>query len=76
MFVILQATNKVVKMMFQKGKFNWNYIAEVQTQILELPYVNKDLSMIILLPDDIRDDTTGLEMVRKRKLFMKSEYYF
>lgn len=55
--------------MFQHGNFNWNYIKEVKTQILELQYVNNDLSMFILLPDDITDDTTGLEMVKKSSTF-------
>uniref|UniRef100_A0A8D0HDK4 Serpin family B member 10 n=1 Tax=Sphenodon punctatus TaxID=8508 RepID=A0A8D0HDK4_SPHPU len=52
-------------MMFQKEKFNWNYIKTVQTHILELPYVSNDLSLFILLPDDISDDTTGLEMLER-----------
>ncbi|XP_077209577.1 leukocyte elastase inhibitor-like [Paroedura picta] len=64
-FRMTKSTSKPVKMMFQKGKFNWNYIAEVQTHVLELPYVNRDLSMFILLPDDIRDNSTGLEMVER-----------
>ncbi|XP_054840538.1 serpin B10-like [Eublepharis macularius] len=64
-FRLNKSTSKVVKMMFQHGKFNWNYIKEVQTHILELPYVNNDLSMFILLPDDISDDSTGLEMLEK-----------
>uniref|UniRef100_A0A674IUK3 Serpin domain-containing protein n=1 Tax=Terrapene triunguis TaxID=2587831 RepID=A0A674IUK3_9SAUR len=52
--------NKPVQMMFQREKFNWTYIKTVHTHIIELPYVNNDLSMLILLPDDISDDTTGL----------------
>lgn len=32
-------------------------------QILELPYQGSDLSMIIMLPTEIEDDTTGLEKV-------------
>uniref|UniRef100_A0A8C4VWR6 Serpin family B member 10 n=1 Tax=Gopherus evgoodei TaxID=1825980 RepID=A0A8C4VWR6_9SAUR len=58
-------TTKPVQMMFQRGKFNWTYIQTMHTHIIELPYVNNDLSMLILLPDDISDDTTGLEMVKK-----------
>ncbi|XP_074799604.1 leukocyte elastase inhibitor-like [Natator depressus] len=52
-------------MMFQRGKFNWTYIQTVHTHIVELPYVNNDLSMLILLPDDISDDITGLEMLER-----------
>nr|XP_028593697.1 plasminogen activator inhibitor 2-like [Podarcis muralis] len=65
-FRLNKRTSKPVKMMFQHGNFNWNYIKEVKTQILELQYVNNDLSMFILLPDDITDDTTGLEMLENK----------
>uniref|UniRef100_K7GFR0 Serpin B10 n=1 Tax=Pelodiscus sinensis TaxID=13735 RepID=K7GFR0_PELSI len=58
-------TSKPVQMMCQREKFNWNYIKTVHAHVIELPYVNNDLSMLILLPDDINDDTTGLEMVKK-----------
>lgn len=34
-------------------------------KMIELPYVKRELSMFILLPDDIKDNTTGLEQVRK-----------
>lgn len=34
-------------------------------KMIELPYVKRELSMFILLPDDIRDSTTGLEQVKK-----------
>ncbi|KAL8182580.1 UNVERIFIED_CONTAM: hypothetical protein K2H54_058413 [Gekko kuhli] len=65
LFRMSKSTSKKVKMMFQKGEFNWNYITNVQTHILELPYVNKDLSMFLLLPDDIRDNSTGLEALER-----------
>ncbi|TFK12395.1 zinc finger protein-like 1 [Platysternon megacephalum] len=58
-------TTKPVHMMFQRGKFNWTYIQTVHTHIVELPCVNNDLSMLILLPDDISDDITGLEMLER-----------
>uniref|UniRef100_A0A452ISD5 Serpin B6 n=1 Tax=Gopherus agassizii TaxID=38772 RepID=A0A452ISD5_9SAUR len=32
-----------------------------QTKILDLPYVDNETSMIILLPDEIQDNSTGLE---------------
>lgn len=41
-----------MQMMCQEAYFNIGYVNEVQTQVLELPYVGKELSMIILLPDD------------------------
>lgn len=54
----------MVPMMFQRSKFNMFYIEDLETKVLELPYVDKELSMILLLPDDIKDNTTGLEQVR------------
>lgn len=33
-------------------------------KMIELPYVKRELSMFILLPDDIKDNTTGLEQVQ------------
>ncbi|XP_056376999.1 leukocyte elastase inhibitor-like [Hyla sarda] len=56
---------KLVKMMYQKKKLPYNYIPELSCGILELPYVGNELSMIILLPDNIEDETTGLEKLEK-----------
>ncbi|NXM48586.1 SPB11 protein, partial [Gymnorhina tibicen] len=50
---------KPVQMMYQKGKFKLGYIEEVGAQILELPYAQKSLSMIILLPGDVADGSEG-----------------
>lgn len=47
-------------MMYLRDKFNLNYIESVQADVLELPYVNNDLSMFILLPSDI----SGLQKVK------------
>ncbi|NXX44463.1 ILEU inhibitor, partial [Tricholaema leucomelas] len=57
---------KTVKMMYQKKKFHFAYIPEVKIRVLELPYEKKELSMIILLPDDIEDDSTGLQQLEKQ----------
>ncbi|NXK69651.1 SPB10 protein, partial [Sylvietta virens] len=55
---------KPVQMMYQKGKFKLGYIEEVGAQILELPYAQKSLSMIILLPGDEADGSVnGLEQI-------------
>ncbi|NXA68763.1 SPB10 protein, partial [Mohoua ochrocephala] len=55
-----------VQMMFKEDTFNMTYIGDLQTKILELPYVGKELSMIILLPDAIQDGSTGLERVKSQ----------
>ncbi|KAG3288790.1 serpin B9-like, transcript variant X4 [Ictidomys tridecemlineatus] len=51
-FKINQKEEIPVQMMCQETYFNIGYVNEVHTQVLELPYVGKELSMIILLPDD------------------------
>lgn len=52
--------------MYQKGMFKFGYIEETGAQLLELPYAQKSLSMIILLPGDTADgSTSGLEQVRQ-----------
>ncbi|KAG2458564.1 ILEUB inhibitor, partial [Polypterus senegalus] len=52
-------------MMHQKSKFKFAFIPEMQCQVLELPYVENELSMLILLPKDIEDNSTGLEKLEK-----------
>ncbi|NWV82574.1 SPB11 protein, partial [Dasyornis broadbenti] len=61
---------KPVQMMYQKGKFKLGYIEEVGAQILELPYVQKSLSMVILLPGDAADGSiSGLEQIESRMTY-------
>ncbi|CAL8293258.1 unnamed protein product [Lota lota] len=52
---------KTVKMMFHKAKFPLAFIPEAKCQILEMPYEGKELSMLICLPLEMEDSTTGLE---------------
>ncbi|NWX02338.1 PAI2 inhibitor, partial [Caloenas nicobarica] len=58
-------TTKTVPMMHLSDKLNWTYIESVQADALELPYVNNDLSMFILLPSDI----TGLQKLERELTF-------
>lgn len=60
-FKINKNESKPVQMMFQKAKFPMAFIPDVNCQILELPYAGKDLSMLIMLPNAMEDDTTGLQ---------------
>ncbi|NWX12621.1 SPB6 protein, partial [Aegotheles bennettii] len=62
---------KPVQMMFKKGRFNMTYIGDYKTKILELPYVGNELSMIILLPDAIQDESTGLESLERELTYEK-----
>ncbi|XP_054674053.1 serpin B12 isoform X2 [Grus americana] len=63
-FKLNQNEKKPVQMMYQKGMFKLGYIEEMGAQVLELPYAQKSLSMIILLPGDMADgSTSGLEQI-------------
>lgn len=64
-FKINKNDTKPVKMMHQKTKFPLTYIPEANCQILEMPYKGKELSMLIFLPSQIEDSTTGLEKLEK-----------
>uniref|UniRef100_A0A8C3QXW0 Leukocyte elastase inhibitor n=1 Tax=Cyanoderma ruficeps TaxID=181631 RepID=A0A8C3QXW0_9PASS len=82
-FKLNQNRRKPVQMMYQKGKFKFGYIEEVGAQILELPYSQKSLSMIILLPGDVADGSvSGLEQIESTityenlMLWASSEYMF
>ncbi|NXP46107.1 SPB8 protein, partial [Heliornis fulica] len=74
---------KPVQMMYQKGMFKLGYIEEIGAQVLELPYAQKTLSMIILLPGDVADgSTSGLEQIESTMtyenlmLWASSEHMF
>ncbi|XP_054620829.1 leukocyte elastase inhibitor-like [Dunckerocampus dactyliophorus] len=64
-FRINKNETKPVKMMYQKGKFPLKFIEELNSQILEMPYKGKVLSMLIFLPNQIEDNTTGLEKLKR-----------
>ncbi|XP_065609201.1 serpin B12 [Cyrtonyx montezumae] len=82
-FKLNQNKSKPVQMMYQKGKFKLGYIEELGTQVLELPYAQKLLSMIILLPGGTADgSTSGLEQTESTMtyenlmLWFSSEHMF
>ncbi|XP_030612509.1 leukocyte elastase inhibitor-like isoform X2 [Archocentrus centrarchus] len=62
---------KPVKMMHQKSKFPLTFVHDINCQILELPYKGNELSMLIFLPQNIEDSTTGLEKLEKKLTFEK-----
>uniref|UniRef100_A0A3B3ZPH4 Serpin B6 n=1 Tax=Periophthalmus magnuspinnatus TaxID=409849 RepID=A0A3B3ZPH4_9GOBI len=59
--LFLQNETKPVKMMHQKSKFPLTFIGEINCQIIELPYEEKVLSMLIFLPSSIEDGLEKLE---------------
>ncbi|XP_075883554.1 leukocyte elastase inhibitor A-like [Nelusetta ayraudi] len=64
-FRINKNDKKQVKMMFQEDTFPFTFIPQVNCQVLELPYKGKYLSMLIFLPQEVADGTTGLEKLEK-----------
>ncbi|XP_067908791.1 leukocyte elastase inhibitor-like [Heterodontus francisci] len=64
-FRLNKTDSKPVNMMFQEASFHFGYIEELQTKVLELPYEQNELSMIVLLPDGINDSSTGLEQLEQ-----------
>ncbi|XP_074135083.1 leukocyte elastase inhibitor-like [Sminthopsis crassicaudata] len=65
-FRLNKREKKSVKMMYQKKKLPYGYIEAIKCRVLELPYKGKELSMVILLPDDIEDDSTGLKQIENQ----------
>ncbi|KAI2587190.1 serpin family B member 13, partial [Homo sapiens] len=53
------STSKSVQMMTQSHSFSFTFLEDLQAKILGIPYKNNDLSMFVLLPNDI----DGLEKV-------------
>ncbi|CAN8184333.1 unnamed protein product [Coccothraustes coccothraustes] len=70
-FQINTKETRPVQMMSKEANFNMTYIGDFQTKILELPYVGNELSMIILLPDAIKDGSTGLERLERELTYEK-----
>uniref|UniRef100_A0A4W6G0K9 Serpin peptidase inhibitor, clade B (ovalbumin), member 1, like 3 n=1 Tax=Lates calcarifer TaxID=8187 RepID=A0A4W6G0K9_LATCA len=68
----------LVNAMYFKGTWNKTferidtYDAKFRlNKILEMPYKGKELSMLIFLPNEIEDDTTGLEKLEKQLTYEK-----
>ncbi|KAF4102733.1 leukocyte elastase inhibitor-like isoform X1 [Onychostoma macrolepis] len=70
-FKLNKIQTKPVKMMNQKAKFPLALIPEMDSQVLELPYVGKNLSMLIILPDETEDEINGLQKLEKALTYEK-----
>ncbi|KAK7146736.1 hypothetical protein R3I94_009544 [Phoxinus phoxinus] len=70
-FKLNKNQTKPVKMMFQEADFPLVLIPEINSQVLELPYVGNNLSMLIILPNEMEDDTTGLQKLEKALTYEK-----
>lgn len=49
--------------MSRKANVPYGHVEDLGLQLVELPYADEEISMVILLPDEISDDGTGLEEV-------------
>lgn len=65
-FRVNKTDTKPVQMMSLEATFCLGRIDSVGCKIIELPFQNKHLSMLILLPADVEDESTGLEKVEKQ----------
>ncbi|KAM8966979.1 serpin B5 [Pelodytes ibericus] len=64
-FHISKTETKPVQMMCLEARFSIGYINELKTMVLEIPFTSKFLSLLVLLPKSIQDDSTGLEQLEQ-----------
>uniref|UniRef100_A0A8C3MFW5 Serpin B10 n=1 Tax=Geospiza parvula TaxID=87175 RepID=A0A8C3MFW5_GEOPR len=72
-FRLSKNKTKPVKMMYMRKTFPVLIMETMNFKMIELPYVKRELSMFILLPDDIKDNTTGLEQVQPFRIKLTYE---
>ncbi|KAL4692925.1 hypothetical protein H8959_016735 [Pygathrix nigripes] len=65
-FRVNKTDTKPVQMMNMEATFCMGNIDSINCKIIELPFQNKHLSMFILLPKDVEDESTGLEKIEKQ----------
>ncbi|KAM6410906.1 heterochromatin-associated protein MENT-like [Pluvialis apricaria] len=70
-FRLSKNKTKPVKMMYMRNTFPVLIMEKLNFKMIELPYVKHELSMFILLPDDIKDSTTGLEQLERELTYEK-----
>ncbi|KAM6087397.1 heterochromatin-associated protein MENT-like [Chlamydotis macqueenii] len=70
-FRLSKNKTKPVKMMYMRDTFPVLIMETMNFKMIELPYVKQELSMFILLPDDIKDSSTGLEQLERELTYEK-----
>ncbi|NXE35410.1 OVALX protein, partial [Ptilorrhoa leucosticta] len=66
-FNVTEQESRPVQMMCQNSTFKMARVAEEKIKILELPYASGELSLLVLLPDDI----SGLEQLENKISYEK-----
>ncbi|NWU97676.1 OVALX protein, partial [Upupa epops] len=67
LFSVTKQESRPVQMMHQNGTFRVATVAAEKIKILELPYASGELSMLVLLPDEV----SGLEQLESKISFEK-----
>ncbi|CAD7679254.1 unnamed protein product [Nyctereutes procyonoides] len=67
-FWLNKSTSKSVPMMTQCHSFSFTFLEDLQAKILGIPYKNNDLSMFVLLPNDIDGLEKILDQITPEKL--------
>ncbi|NXC32287.1 OVALX protein, partial [Campylorhamphus procurvoides] len=66
-FNVTEQDSRLVQMMCQNSTFKVARVAAEKIQVLELPYASGELSLLVLLPDEI----SGLEQLEKKITYEK-----
>ncbi|XP_057887809.1 ovalbumin-like [Melospiza georgiana] len=66
-FNVTEQESRPVQMMYQNSTFRVGRVAEDKIKVLELPYTSGELSLLVLLPDDI----SGLAQLENKISFEK-----
>ncbi|NXE96518.1 OVALX protein, partial [Menura novaehollandiae] len=66
-FNVTEQESRAVQMMYQNNTFKVGRVAEDKVKILELPYASGELSLLVLLPDNV----SGLEQLENKISFEK-----
>ncbi|NWR95087.1 OVALX protein, partial [Furnarius figulus] len=66
-FNVTEQESRLVQMMCQNSTFKVARVSADKIKVLELPYASGELSLLVLLPDDI----SGLEQIEKKITFEK-----
>ncbi|NXD35336.1 OVAL protein, partial [Copsychus sechellarum] len=66
-FNVTEQESRPVQMMYQNNTFKVGRVAEDKIKILELPYTSGEMSLLVLLPDDI----SGLAQLESKITFEK-----
>lgn len=68
-FHVTKTETKPVQMMHLDARLSIRTVNEQNLMILDIPFAGKQISMLIIMPKSIEDDSTGLEKVEKEMTY-------